>query len=44
MSIAYKLKIQFLIIGFILLILCDIMLINISIIFYGDVMGDFEDT
>ena len=39
MSIAYKLKIQFLIIGFILLILCDIMLI-----FYGDVMGDFEDT
>ncbi len=28
MSIAYKLKIQFLIIGFILLILCDIMLIN----------------
>ena len=40
MSIACKLKIQFLIIGFILLILCDIMLI----IFYGDVMGDFEDT
>ena len=43
MSIAYKLKIQFLIIGFIFFFFFFYFNI-ISIIFYGDVMGDFEDT